>query len=73
MATKTKVLLLGMGVGAAVILIRKAARPIGAYALTRGIIAYETACEVIENSGEAVKTSIRKMKGAFKRHAESET
>ncbi len=60
MTAKTTFFLLGVFVGAAVPLIVKAVRPLGAYALAGGMIAYEAVCEAVESSGEALSASIRR-------------
>lgn len=69
MTTRTTFLLLGIGVGAVVLLIRKAAGPLGAYAIAGGMIAYETACDAIEYSGETLSASTGKIRRRLRRQA----
>jgi hypothetical protein len=63
MTTKTTFLLLGVCIGAAAPLIAKAARPLAAYALAGGMLAYETACDAIESSKEAYLDRFKKKPG----------
>ena len=58
MTTRTTVLVLGACAGAA-LLIAKAARPLAAYAVAGGMLAYETACDAIEESRELYRTSVK--------------
>ncbi len=71
MVKKRTVVLVGVGAVVAIHLLKKAAKPVGAYLLGRGIIAYETACEALESSGDAIRNSIEKVRRSFKHHAES--
>jgi hypothetical protein len=67
MSTKT-VFLLGVCVGAAILIV-KAVKPLGAYALARGIVAYEAACDAAETSRDAIEDSLRRVKARRKRRA----
>lgn len=71
MVKKRTVFLVGVGAVVAIHLLKEVAKPVGAYVLGRGIIAYETACEVLESSGDAVRDSIGRVRRGIKRHAES--
>ena len=65
--TKTTLFLFGICAGAAVVLIARAARPLGAYALAGGMIAYEAACDAAEGSRDAFSTSSEIIRGKLKR------
>lgn len=69
--TKTTVFLLGVCAGAAIPLIARAARPLGAYAIAGGMIAYEAACDATENSREALSVSAKKIRAAMKNKPDS--
>ena len=56
MTTKTTLLVLGACAGAAIV-IAKAARPLAAYALAGGMLAYETACDAVEGSRDFYRAS----------------
>jgi len=60
MKTRNALLLFGIGAGVAVPLIVKAARPLAAYAVAGGMIAYEAICDAMESSQEALSASIKK-------------
>ncbi|GAB4330781.1 MAG: hypothetical protein Kow0099_01570 [Candidatus Abyssubacteria bacterium] len=60
MSTKT-VFLLGVCVGAAILIV-KAVKPLGAYALAGGMVAYEAACDAVEASREALEDSVRRVR-----------
>jgi len=68
---KRTAVLVGVGAVVAIHLLKKVAKPVGAYMLGRGIIAYETACEAIESSGDVIWDSIGKIRRSLKRHPES--
>lgn len=59
MKTRTAVLIVGIGAGLAVPLLRKGIKPLGAYLIGGGIIAYETACELAEFSGDLFAYSVK--------------
>jgi hypothetical protein len=59
MTTRTTIFVLGACAGAA-LLIAKAARPLAAYALAGGVLAYETACDAVEASREFYRSSVKK-------------
>ncbi len=71
MVKKRTVVLVGVAAVVTIHLLKKVAKPVGAYVLGRGILAYETACEVLENSSYAVRDSIGKLRRGLKRQAES--
>lgn len=58
--SKTTLFLLGVCVGAAVPLIMKAMRPLYAYAVAGGMIAYEAACDAAEGARDTLSASARK-------------
>jgi hypothetical protein len=58
--TRTTIILLGVCVGAAAPIIIKAARPLAAYAIAGGMLAYEVACDAIETSRDRYRASIKK-------------
>jgi len=60
MTVRTTFFLAGVCIGAALPLIVKAVKPLGAYALAGGMIAYEAACELIEASEDVMRVSIDK-------------
>jgi hypothetical protein len=64
---KTTAVIIGVGLGLAVPLVRKAARPLGFYALAGGMIAYEAACEAIENSGFKISRSFKNVTAKLRR------
>jgi len=58
MISKTTLFLAGVCVGAALPVIVKAVKPLGAYALAGGMLAYENACDAIEASGDFLRDSV---------------
>ena len=64
--TKTTVFLLGICAGAAIPLILKAAKPLHAYAVAGGMLAYEAACDATEDSREALSASAKRIRAAVK-------
>lgn len=62
MTNKTTLFLLGVCVGAAAPLMAKALKPLGVYAFAGGMIAYEVACDVIEDSKEALRESFENIR-----------
>jgi len=69
--TKTTVFLLGVCASLTAAIVIKAARPLGAYALAGGIIAYETACDVAESSRESLSASAEKVRHGLKKYLKS--
>lgn len=69
--TKTTFFLLGICAGAAVPLIARAAKPLGAYAIAGGMIAYEAACDAGENSRDFLSASTKRIRRALKNMGES--
>lgn len=67
MTGRTTFFLAGVCIGAALPLIAKAARPLGAYALAGGMIAYEVACELIEASEDIIWKSLDKARQTIRR------
>jgi uncharacterized membrane protein YebE (DUF533 family) len=65
--TKSALFLLGIGAGAAVVLIAKAARPLGAYAIAGGMLAYEAACSATEGPLDAIASSSEKIRNKLRR------
>ncbi len=63
---KTTLFLLGVCVGATAAIIAKAARPLSAYALAGGMIAYEAACDATESSRDALSASAEKVRRSLK-------
>ena len=51
--------IVGVGIGVTAPIIKKAARPLGFYALAGGMLAYEAACEAIEFSRYRLNHSIK--------------
>ena len=68
---KSTVFLLGACAGAAIPLIAKASRPLGAYAIAGGMIAFEAACDAAESSREALSASARKIRHALRKQLQS--
>ena len=62
MITRATFFLLGVCVGAALPVIIRAARPVGAYALAGGMIAYEAACDALEASEDVLRASAGKVR-----------
>lgn len=60
MTTKTTFFLLGVCLGAAAPVLARAARPLAAYALVGGMLAYEAACDAIESSRERYRSSLKR-------------
>ena len=60
MKTRKVLLLLGIGVGVSAPIIAKAARPLAAYAVAGGMIAYEAICDAMESSKEVLSASIKR-------------
>jgi hypothetical protein len=68
MTTRTTFFLLGVVAGATAPVIVKAARPLAAYALAGGMLAYEVACDALESSRDAYRT----IEKTFRREDESD-
>jgi hypothetical protein len=68
---KSTVFLLGAGAGAAISLIARASRPLWAYAIGGGMIAFEAACDAAENSREALSESARKIRHTLRKQPQS--
>ena len=66
MISKTALFLAGVCVGAALAAIAKAARPLGAYALSGGMLAYESACDAIEASEDFLRASVEEARKTMK-------
>jgi hypothetical protein len=69
--TRTTVFLLGVAAGAAIPLILRAAKPLHAYAVAGGMLAYEAACDATEDSREALSASAKKIRAAMKNKSDS--
>lgn len=69
--TKFTLFALGVFAGAAVVVLSKAARPLGAYAFAGGMIAFEAACDAAESSRDALSASTRKIRRALKKESKS--
>jgi hypothetical protein len=67
MKARNAALLVGAGTVVAAPLIAKAARPLVAYAIAGGMIAYEAACDAMEHSGEVLRTSFKRMSRRIRR------
>ena len=71
MTTKATLFLIGACIGAATPLIIRAARPLAAYALAGGMLAYEVACDAIEHSQETYKKAAKRMRENSKKQSET--
>jgi uncharacterized membrane protein len=69
--TKTTMFLLGACAGAAIPLVLKAAKPLYAYAVAGGMIAYEAACDATEDSREALSASAKKVRKTIRNKSDS--
>jgi len=69
---RTTVLLLGVAAGAAISLVIKKAKPLHAFAVAGGMLAYEAACDATEDTREAISESARKIRAAMKKRSGSE-
>jgi hypothetical protein len=69
--SKSTLFLLGVVAGAAIPLILKAAKPLHAYAVAGGLLAYEAACDATEDAREAISASAKKIRAAMKSTSDS--
>ena len=69
--TKSMLFLLGIGTGAAAVLTAKASRPLGAYAVAGGMLAYEAACNAAEGSRDTLSASSERIRDKLKRVPQS--